>query len=164
MEKACFHSTSGHCLGPDPAQPPTFPSHPSHSSASAATPAHSARSSPSSTLGSQTTNVRPKRPDLVLFHPRLFAAHLSQDLSTVSPLLPTPQSPQVSQHLYLHLGPFRVDTEVCPALPPILVLWSAAPPLWASPTPHLLPGLLLSTSHFQPLFLVRLHLLARAIQ
>ena len=49
MEKACFHSTSGHCLGPaqpSPPPPPRTPRTPP-SPPSSAPPAHSARSNPS---------------------------------------------------------------------------------------------------------------------
>lgn len=167
MEKACFHSTSGHCLGPAPAQPPASP-----------LPLLPLLSfySPTSTLsqeqilysvspGAQIASATP----LPRFCSKAFGSWpFSGSRTNLGFSCPTPPPPQAPQHTYLHLSPFGVDTEGCPAQPPILSsglqhLPSGPPPsvlVW----PGQLPGLRLSSSHFQPLSLVRLHFLARVIQ
>lgn len=117
-----FRSLSG--ARPSPA--PSLPLPPLPLLCSTAPPAHSARSSPPMALGAQIANASPKRPASVLFHPRLFAAHLSPDHRITSPSLAPPPSHWLP-HLAgtgacLHFGPFRADAEECPAEPP---LWSS---------------------------------------
>lgn len=70
-------------------------------------------------LGAQIAIASPKRPASILFHPRLFAAHLSPDHHITTPSLALPPSHWLP-HLdgtgdCLHLGPFKADAEVCPA-------------------------------------------------
>lgn len=161
MEKACFHSTSGHCLGPAPAQPQPGPqpSPPCPSPPLLLQPHQQAQPEadtvPRVSRDTESQSSPKALPRFCSTQGSLLPASLQ--MPRPFPLLvhPTPSLPckHLSTHACTLILPWRPGG--APGLASHLVLWAAVPPLWASsPRPGVaqqLPGLLLSSSHFQPL-------------